>query len=120
MRAAAPAIIFALCLGLYHSVIARRFMRISLITVIGGMCYSIYLIHTPIIELGTSAIRRFLPQNFTLAQIVAVVVVVPWILIICGTFFRLIERPCMRPDWPKRAWAWLRRARVAPVQSDIG
>src|SRR5438034_265684 len=45
MRVFFPIIIFLLYLSLFHSLYARRLMRIPILTILGGMCYSIYLMH---------------------------------------------------------------------------
>jgi peptidoglycan/LPS O-acetylase OafA/YrhL len=75
------------------------------ITTIGGMCYSIYLIHYAVI----SAVGRFsknigegLPNLLYLSLQFAIVGAA--IVFICGVYFRLLEKPCMRRDWPQRLW----------------
>jgi peptidoglycan/LPS O-acetylase OafA/YrhL len=98
-------IILLLYIALFYSVWARALMRIPLLTIIGGMCYSIYLMHNAIIQFFAPYIYRFVPQN-ALAGVVLGLILVPVILVLCGLYFRLIERPCMRPDWPRRVWQW--------------
>ena len=49
-----------------HGLVWRRILSIPWISVIGGMCYSIYLIHMPILELGanlTSKVGAGLPYS---------------------------------------------------------
>lgn len=79
------------------------------ITTIGGMCYSIYLLHYPLIS---SVGRHTAPiaghHGFILHLLVQVVLMVPVVLIASTIFFVLIERPCMRKDWPQRLVAWFR------------
>src|SRR5262249_45659908 len=44
-----PAMILVLYLSLFKSTIARRLMSLPIIATIGGMCYSIYLLHLHVI-----------------------------------------------------------------------
>lgn len=73
------------------------------ITAIGGMCYSIYLIHYEVISLLgriTRTLGMHLPYwAYLLLQLA--LLSLP-LLIICGTYFLLLEKPCMRRDWPQR------------------
>lgn len=102
-----PIIVFLLYVGLFHSLVARRLMRIPILTILGGMCYSIYLMHNSVIQFFGPYVQRFLPPNFALAVVVFGLMMVPLVLLLCGLYFRLIERPCMRPDWPRQMWRWV-------------
>jgi peptidoglycan/LPS O-acetylase OafA/YrhL len=107
-RLAFPVIIFALYIALFRSTLARRVLSWPFIAVIGGMCYSIYLLHNSAIEMSCKLIRAYLPGRLFGEQIlIAAAVALPSVLIACATYFRLIEKPCMRRDWPQRLWAWL-------------
>jgi peptidoglycan/LPS O-acetylase OafA/YrhL len=68
------------------------------------MCYTIYLYHLWIIGLGAQALRfAYRPElpfwmNFCfLFPVIALVVAM-----ISAVFYVLLERPCMRRDWPER------------------
>jgi peptidoglycan/LPS O-acetylase OafA/YrhL len=103
-----PLMIFVLYAAMFRSNIARRVMSIPLIATIGGMCYSIYLLHNTGIQLAGKAIRPILGGlPFALQMLVALLMMVPMILIVCGLFYRLVERPCMHRDWPQRLWGML-------------
>jgi peptidoglycan/LPS O-acetylase OafA/YrhL len=106
-RAVAPIIIFLLYVAVFHSVWARKLMRIKWVTTIGGMCYSIYLMHNLALEGSLRLISRWMPHQYFPAMLMLAVISIPLTLIECGVYFRLIERPCMRPDWPKRLKAWI-------------
>lgn len=67
--------------------------RSKFTSIIGGMCYSIYLIHQQII--GVVAI--FLHRVVLLWSVSLVL-----IAIFCTAFFLLVEKPCMNHDWPVR------------------
>jgi len=69
------------------------------------MCYSIYLLHNSAIEFSCKLIRAYLPgRSFAVQMLIASAIALPSILIVCATYFRLIEKPCMRRDWPQRLW----------------
>ena len=95
-------IIFVMYLSMFHSVWIRRLLRVKVLTVIGGMCYSIYLIHNLVISALGACLGRFLPQSFPVAIALCILVMFPMVLIVSAIYFRLIERPCMRKDWPQR------------------
>jgi peptidoglycan/LPS O-acetylase OafA/YrhL len=73
-------------------------------SIIGGMCYSIYLIHQQII--GVVAI--FLHRAVLMWSVSLLL-----ISIFCTAFFLMVERPCMNHDWPVRLGRFLglRRSR---------
>ena len=87
---------------LVHTVLSNAYMKriftIKSVVIIGGMCYSIYLLHLGIV----SACGRLLqsrwsdhnnPSYFILLAVAFSVVV----LIISAVFFLLVEKPFMRP-----------------------
>ncbi|HMI58181.1 MAG TPA: acyltransferase [Gemmatimonadaceae bacterium] len=108
-----PAIFIALafllfCAG-FRGTITSRVLGTPAVATIGGMCYSIYLLHFALI----SIIGRYtLPLGSHSAQwvhlLVQTAIIVPPVLLICGIYFALIERPCMERDWPQKLWAWMR------------
>lgn len=84
-------------------------MRFPIITAIGGMCYTIYLIHYDVI----SAVARYTKAlSFGSAYWVnlaaqLVLVGVP-VVIVSAVYFLLLEQPCMRRDWPQRLREWMK------------
>jgi peptidoglycan/LPS O-acetylase OafA/YrhL len=115
-RLLAPALIFALYLSLFYSVWARKLMRVKWVTVIGGMCYSIYLIHNLVLEGSLRIFGRFLPHTYHGAMLGLFLVSIVPVLVVCGVYFKYVEQPCMRPDWPQRlmGWIWSKRAALQP------
>lgn len=97
----APTMTFVLVLAAFNGTLARRVLTNPLIFTIGGMCYSIYLLHFTVMErvypysrhisLGTSLAANWLVQ---------VVLLTPFVLVVCAAYFALVERPCMSPTWP--------------------
>lgn len=77
---------------------------------IGGMCYSIYLFHQTLI----SAVARFtknisLPGSYAPNFLIQALITGAAVLFLSGIFYLLIERPCMRRDWPQRLSSWLKQ-----------
>jgi peptidoglycan/LPS O-acetylase OafA/YrhL len=103
------AILFpALALFLYQAVfrgsLTNRIMTTPIITTIGGMCYTIYLFHNQLIGALTGLTKNIVPtQSYTVNVIAQAIIVLPVMLAATAVYFVLIERPCMRKDWPRRA-----------------
>ena len=86
---------------IFHKAI--KFLSHPFVTNIGGMCYSIYMLHSPIIYVfGKYIVKpsfsRYAIVNFSIYLIVLLSV----ILILSSIFFLLVERPCMERDWHKK------------------
>jgi peptidoglycan/LPS O-acetylase OafA/YrhL len=88
---------------LFHLVLQNgifRFLKWKSISSIGGMCYSIYLLHYPVISLLGNFLLKFrlgMPP-FVLAITGSLILLVA-IGIISAAFFLLVERPCMDKHW---------------------
>jgi len=84
---------------------------------IGGMCYSIYLLHyaffyavVPI----TSKWTKALPYQEGLW--LQALILVPVLLVFTSVFYLLVEKPCMDKHWPTKALTWLKsRLPIASV-----
>jgi len=83
-------------------------MRQPVITVLGGMCYSLYLLHYPVFSfLANKVVINGMP--LPLACLRVAVVGLPCALGAGIAFYLLIERPCMDPNWPQAALRCLTR-----------
>jgi peptidoglycan/LPS O-acetylase OafA/YrhL len=104
-----PVPIAVLCIAAMRSHALRRVFANPWIATIGGMCYSIYLLHFLLIAVLFKLTRRaILPGAlfFVNYAIQLLLVTVP-VLILCALFFLLVERPCMDPNWPSKLWQFL-------------
>jgi peptidoglycan/LPS O-acetylase OafA/YrhL len=111
-----PLFILILYVAAFRGRLFNRFFASPWITVIGGMCYSIYLIHYEVI----SAVARFTrPWSegapYWLHLVFQSALVGSAVVVVCGAYFLLLEKPCMRPDWPQRVW--VRLTGTSPAQS---
>jgi peptidoglycan/LPS O-acetylase OafA/YrhL len=81
------------------------------LTLIGGMCYSIYLIHNITISvIGRVFINRFYNSNFAVYYWTQVFLLLFTVLFISSFFFLLVEKPCMKQDWHLRFFKKLKAA----------
>jgi peptidoglycan/LPS O-acetylase OafA/YrhL len=72
-----------------------------LIYIIGGMCYSIYLIHYAFLHLSVKLTKLLWIEgmSYTGNLGIQVLIAVPLVLLVSSVFFRYFERPFMNKDW---------------------
>jgi peptidoglycan/LPS O-acetylase OafA/YrhL len=98
-----PAIVLFLYVAVFRGPITNRVMTNPWLTSIGGMCYTIYLFHNPLIGTVLWLTHGIaLSGSYTVDYLVQAALVIPPLLGASGVYFLLIEKPCMRKDWPKR------------------
>jgi peptidoglycan/LPS O-acetylase OafA/YrhL len=98
-----PFIIVPLYLAAFRGSLCSALFSHPIITDIGGMCYSLYLFHFLIISaVGRVSKPLHIGDNFWAYYLLQGVLVLPFVLILCGAFFLLVERPCMDKDWPRK------------------
>lgn len=111
-----PAWVFILYCAAFRGVIVNRLLSNRWITAIGGMCYSIYLLHYDVI----SAVCRFtkgigVEAPYWAYLLVQFLLVGFAIVTVCSLYFLVIEKPCMRRDWPQRLWSYGQRTVFAKL-----
>jgi peptidoglycan/LPS O-acetylase OafA/YrhL len=98
-----PCLVFILYCAAFRGLLINRFFSNPWITAIGGMCYSIYLIHYEVISAVGRFTRRFSEGSpYWIYLLIQLVLVGSCIVIICGLYFVTLEKPCMSRDWPRR------------------
>lgn len=105
-----PFLLLALCASALCTRHFRGFFSNPTIAVIGGMCYSIYLLH----YLFIAAVFRFtrnlvFPSDYFASLLIQILVTGVPALLACVAYFALVERFFMDPAWPSRMATWLRR-----------
>lgn len=71
------------------------------------MCYSIYLLHYPIISMFGNPLLKYSFSKFSFLNItIYSILLVLIIMTISSVFFLLIERPCMNKYWYKSFFWW--------------
>src|ERR1700734_4214972 len=100
-----PFVIVLLYLAAFRGRICAAVFSNRVITDVGGMCYSIYLFHFLIIY-GIKHLTAplHLGQNFWVYFALQSIIILPVVMVFCGIFFLLIERPCMDREWPRKLW----------------
>lgn len=74
-----------------------QFLSLKWITIIGGMCYTIYLIHLPMLELLYSFIGTFGQSTSWSGQLsITLLIALPLILLSSMIGYKMIEQPFMR------------------------
>lgn len=102
----APWLILLLYIAAFRGIVAQRIITNAWLTTIGGMCYTIYLLHNYLVAGIGMVTERILPGlPFETRLLVQFLLISPGVLIVSALYFRWIERPCMRPDWPQRLMA---------------
>ena len=102
-------LIFSICLflsflSLFKGTLVNAFFTNTWIVIIGGMCYSIYLLHYAMIAfLAEQSMILFLPDwGYAANFIIQLLIIIPLVLMVSAVYFAMIERPCMDKDWPTK------------------
>lgn len=105
-----PALIFLAYVGAFRGRVLSRLLSSRFFVVCGGMCYTLYLYHGKVIYAIMPKLMH-VPRTGNLAIDVPIYTCLAYvpILAICSLMFVLIEKPCMRPDWPQRFYAFITR-----------
>ena len=86
---------------------------------IGGMCYTIYLYHFLCYwTVGAWSIRHTFTEIYWVNQLLQITLLSAVTVVACSLLYLLFEKPFMRPDWPGRAWAMVRRGISGGVRID--
>lgn len=99
--------LFISFIALFKGRLINAFFTSSFVVIVGGMCYSIYLLHYALIAFLTMfSIKLFNPAwSYTVNYGIQALIILPIVLLISAVFFALIEKPCMDKDWPARLYA---------------
>jgi peptidoglycan/LPS O-acetylase OafA/YrhL len=100
-----PSCAFFLYCAVFRGPLTNKIITNPWITTLGGMCYTIYLLHNHIIGIILNYTEGFAPSSFYAVNVILqFFIVVPLMLVPAGVYFLAIEKPCMRKDWPRRLW----------------
>ena len=103
-----PFFMFLFFLSAFKGLFLRKLLTFPAITTIGGMCYSIYLVHQPlmtlVLHLHGRLISEPLAKNYFESCLMGTALIILPTLIIATVFYLLIEQPCMDKQWPIKLW----------------
>ncbi len=87
----------------------KKIFSNRIIASIGGMCYSMYLVHTVVISgFGNSSVFFRISPNYALNFFLQAAILTPPILLISAIFYLIFEKPCMDKDWPNRLYLFIK------------
>lgn len=99
-----PVMIFALYYLTLFTDFWKRFFSNKILTTVGGMCYSIYLLHSPIMAMVanyTVKLHQF-SNYYAIDWLIQTAILLTVMLVCSSVFFLLVEKPCMDRDWYKK------------------
>jgi peptidoglycan/LPS O-acetylase OafA/YrhL len=98
-----PVLALFLYIAVFRGTLTNRVFTNIWLTTIGGMCYTIYLFHNQLIGYLINFTKDIVPTSVYAINIMTQgVLVLPVMLGASAVYFLLIEKPCMRKDWPQR------------------
>jgi len=107
---------------IYYVVFLKSFktLSVSLITNIGGMCYSIYLMHYPLIVLVGKPLLHHSFSKYAFINIsLYSVILIFTIMAISSVLFLFVERPCMDKNWFRKIFSTNRLRQASPSPSNL-
>lgn len=95
--------ILLLFIGVFKGKMMNYIFTRKFIYTIGGMCYSIYLIHYVILHLMLpQTVEMFSGFSYKIQLLIQAIIHIPIVLMISSVFFILFERPFMDKDFMKK------------------
>jgi peptidoglycan/LPS O-acetylase OafA/YrhL len=93
----APFLVGLLYLAAVHGNWTKKVFAHPVLTTIGGMCYTIYLVHNyAIAAFGRLSEGLILSDLFCLRLGTQLILLLPPVLLLSALYFRLVEKPCMQ------------------------
>ncbi len=104
------AALFFIFLSAFKSVLFNRILTIPWVYIIGGMCYTIYLIHYPFFYLWSKISVRFLiGEDYLLNMLIHGSIGIAAMLLISSLFFVFFEKPFMNKRWPEKVRSYVKK-----------
>jgi peptidoglycan/LPS O-acetylase OafA/YrhL len=88
-----PWLALILFVSAFRSIVFHKLFTIPAVVIIGGMCYTIYLVHYPVLSFS---------GHFFKSSVALIIGSLVSIAVVSLLFFVFIERPCMDKNWPSR------------------
>jgi peptidoglycan/LPS O-acetylase OafA/YrhL len=98
-------IFIPLVILLFYSIVLfipfwKNLFSIKWISIIGGMCYTIYLIHLPVMAtFGQYFVKYKITNEYFVYFILQLLIQGTLTIFFSSLFFYFIEKPCMQKDW---------------------
>lgn len=105
-----PFFALAIYIGAFKGVLLRAFFRNTVVSSVGGMCYSIYLTHSLVLQGCYPVLMKLHFLHGFYPHLIAGVLLITPVMVFTGAiFFVLIERPCMDKNWPTKLAGYIGR-----------
>jgi peptidoglycan/LPS O-acetylase OafA/YrhL len=101
-NAAFPFCILLFYYAAFRGKIVRKALVNPWISTTGGMCYTIYLFHAPILTFVAHAVKTLRIQSMFVSVTLLTILYLPILLVVSVSLFALVERPCMDKNWPAK------------------
>lgn len=97
--------LFVVFISAYKGPLLNMLFRNKWIITIGGMCYTIYLIHLPLLEFQFKLTKSLIVfESFGLNFLLQLMIGLPLILAVTIVSYLIIEKPFMNPNWASSLW----------------
>jgi len=103
--------VFPFFLSVFRGKILSWIFTQPWVVVFGGMCYTIYLIHYPILYLLGQKVAPLLvgsSPNFWGVYLPFLLIALPILAVVSSVFFIYFEKPFMYKDWPEKWNEWIK------------
>lgn len=104
--------VFALFISVFKGKVFNYIFTREFIVVVGGMCYTIYLLHYPVLFVVMKYFSKLHITGFVPNIIANFVVAIVALLAVSAVFFKLIEQPCMDKNWPTKLRDYFKKKTV--------
>lgn len=95
--------IFLLFISVFKGRVFNWFFTRKFIYLIGGMCYSIYLLHFAWFKfIITYSVNLFSENQYWISFLFQFIIMFTTVILISSLFYILVEKPCMDKNWPKK------------------
>jgi len=101
--------VFGLFMAVFRGFVFNYIFTREFIVIVGGMCYTIYLLHYPVLFAVMKGMSLIPISNFVLSIVVNFGVALIGLLTVSAVFFKLIEQPCMDKNWPTQLKDFLKK-----------
>jgi peptidoglycan/LPS O-acetylase OafA/YrhL len=109
----------ALFFGVFKGFVTSRICSEPIVFVIGGMCYSLYLLHLGAYHLFTPFILPYLHSlGYSWSLFTMSLTVLPITLFVGTLFYLAIERPTMDEKWFRKLKFYLRKKQKKQIESN--
>jgi len=108
-----PALICASYYLVFNTDFWRDIFKNKVLTSIGGMCYSLYLLHFAAISFfGSKTFLLKVSDYFLVNVAFQLLILLPAVVTVSSVYYLLIEKPCMDPKWPSKLFTLLKSLTV--------